>query len=239
MDGFNGFPEGKSRQVPIPSLFFSELLPLIDHLGELKLTLHVFWRLSQIEGPFRFLRWADLVKDEALADELGTQAGVKPDALREALGQAVRRGTLLEARVTSSQGAEQIYFLNSPKGRAALRAIESGRWRPLEAGADGALEIEEPVNIFQLYEENIGPLAPMIADALTEAEETYPPAWIEEAIGIAVGKNKRNWRYIVAILERWQREGKHGKKEKAKDRPDSEAARRRYVEGEFSDFIEH
>lgn len=239
MGSFKGFPEGKSRQVPIPSLFFSELLPLIDHLDELKLTLHVFWRLSQIEGPFRFLRWADLENDEALIDGLGERTGAKSDALKEALGQAVQRGTLLEAGVASPQGVEQIYFLNSPKGRAARRAIESGSWRPLEAGADGALQINEPINIFRLYEENIGPLAPLIADALTEAEETYPSAWIEEAISIAVRNNKRSWRYIVTILERWQREGKHGRQEKAEDRSDSEAARRRYVEGEFSDFIEH
>jgi len=239
MPVFKGFPEGRSRQVAIPSLFFRELLPVINHLGELKVTLHIFWLLDQVEGPFRFVRWADLAEDQELANGLSSDPSAAPAKLKEALRQAMERGALLEASIDTLQGAEQIYFLNSPKGRAAQRAIESGQWRPLDTGAEGLADIEEPLNIFQLYEENIGPLAPLIADLLTEAEETYPPAWIEEAIGIAVQNNKRNWRYIVAILERWRREGKHGRKEKAEDRPDSEATRRRYVEGEFSDFIEH
>ena len=92
---------------------------------------------------------------------------------------------------------------------------------------------------FRIYEENIGPLTPIIADELTEAEGYYPLPWIEEAIGLAVKNNKRSWHYTMAILERWRREGKHGKKEKPEDRSDIEEARRRYVEGEFSDFVEH
>ena len=112
-------------------------------------------------------------------------------------------------------------------------------WQP---ESEAGLSIEPPQeapNIFQLYEENIGPLTPMLAEALGEAEDTYPLEWIEEAIRIAVEKNKRNWRYAAAILERWQREGPHGRKEKLEDRRDPEKARRRYVEGEFSDFVEH
>ena len=40
-------------------------------------------------------------------------------------------------------------------------------------------------------------------------------------------------------VERWQREGHHARKEKTEDRQDTPEARRRYLEGEFSDFIEH
>jgi len=36
----------------------------------------------------------------------------------------------------------------------------------------------ERPNIFKLYEENIGPLTPLIADALKDAEKTYPPEWV-------------------------------------------------------------
>ena len=53
---FQGFPEGKSHAIPLPQAFFHQLLPQIDHLGELKLTVYVFWRLEQVEGAFRFLR---------------------------------------------------------------------------------------------------------------------------------------------------------------------------------------
>ncbi len=69
-------------------------------------------------------------------------------------------------------------------------------------------------NIFELYEANIGALTPMIADALTDAEEDFAPQWIEDAIRLAVENNKRNWKYCLAILERWKAEGKDdGKRE--------------------------
>ena len=59
-------------------------------------------------------------------------------------------------------------------------------------------------NVFKLYEENIGPLTPMIADALKDAETIYSIEWIAEAIELAVKNNKRNWKYSEAILKRWK-----------------------------------
>jgi DNA replication protein DnaD len=58
---------------------------------------------------------------------------------------------------------------------------------------------------------------------------------VAEALGIAVKNNKRNWKYVEAILHRWKEEG-HAKKQ---DRRDAQEDGRRYAEGEFSDFIEH
>lgn len=68
-------------------------------------------------------------------------------------------------------------------------------------------EAESP-DIFTLYEENIGMLTPLIADYLKEAESRYPRNWIVDAIKEAVSTNKRHWRYIASILERWQTEGR-------------------------------
>jgi DNA replication protein len=48
----------------------------------------------------------------------------------------------------------------------------------------------------------------MIADELRDAERLYPQTWIRDAIKEAVSRNKRNWRYIAKILERWSAEGK-------------------------------
>ena len=50
MQRFNGFPPGKARTVAVPGQFFSELLPMIDDLAELKVTLYLFWALQQQEG---------------------------------------------------------------------------------------------------------------------------------------------------------------------------------------------
>jgi DNA replication protein len=56
MSNFKGFPEGKVHLTPVPNPFFTELLPDIDQIGELKLTLYIFWRLDRMEGAFRYLR---------------------------------------------------------------------------------------------------------------------------------------------------------------------------------------
>jgi DnaD/phage-associated family protein len=238
MTFFNGFPGGQVHLTPVPGSFFSELLPQIDHLGELKLTLYVFWRLDRLEGAFRYLRVSDFIQDERFMGGLSSSPEGARDALGEALGRAVSRGTLLSIRLDREGDQEHFYFLNSPKGRAAIQAIESGDWQPVEDKQIPADLQEKPSNIFQLYEENIGPLTPMIAESLGEAEDTYPIHWIEDAIRIAVEKNKRNWRYAAAILERWRREGRDDRKERLEDRRDSEETRRQYFEGKYSDFIE-
>ncbi len=239
MTSFHGFPEGKTHFLPIPEVFFSQLLPQIDHLGELKLTLCILWRLNHMEGAFRFLRPAELTQDKEFLKCLGVSPDEARCAVNEALQRAVERGTFLEATYTNEQGEDTLIFLNSPKGRAAIRAIRTGQWKPGFLTQTSTEPSQEQPNIFQLYEENIGPLTPLIAETLGEAEDTYPALWLKEAILIAVERNKRNWRYIQTILERWQQEGRYGKKEKNKNRRDSAEDRRRYVEGEFSDFVEH
>ena len=232
---FSGFPEGKVRLTPIPAAFFSDLLPAIDHLGELKVSIYAFWRLDNMEGNFRYLRRLDLLQDERFLKGLGETPEQAQVNLDDGLERAVRRGTLLQVTLKLQEEEEQFYFLNSPKGRAGAQAMARGDWRPSDSSATPVELYLEAPNIFRLYEEHIGPLTPMIADALRDAENTYPEPWIEEALRIAVENNIRNWRYIVAILERWLQEGR----DERKDRRDTQKNRRRYVEGEFSEFIEH
>lgn len=65
----------------------------------------------------------------------------------------------------------------------------------------------ENENFGKIYEENIGQLTPLIADELRDIEKTYPSGWFTEAVKEACDNNKRNLRYIIAILERWVIEG--------------------------------
>ena len=235
MPAFKGFPDGKSKQTPLPEPFFRELLAAIDHLGELKLTLYFFWRLNRMEGKFRYLTRGEIAGHRQFMEALALDPQQAERTLDEALARATQRGTLLSAGVRTDAEIVNLYFLNTAQGRAAVDAIARGEW---DGSPDSrlpiALEDDRP-NIYELYERNIGPLTPMIADALREAEETYPSSWIEDAVRIAVENNARNWRYVLAILDRWQVEGRNDRK----DRRDSEKDRRRYVEGEFADFIEH
>jgi DNA replication protein len=206
MRGFSGFPP-KGRLIKIPGLFFTELLPQIDHMAELKVTLYAFWRLQQQEGQLTFLRKRDMLADSDFLAGLGDQ----PEAtLADGLERAVSRGTLLHVQLQNNGRGDDLYFLNTLKGRAAVDGIQAGKWSPdLEAGLPMHIIVDRP-NIYRLYEQNIGMLTPLIADRLEDLEQTYPQVWLEEAVSIAVKQNKSNLSYVEAILKRWRSEGRAG-----------------------------
>lgn len=239
MKGFHGFPPGKAWLVTLPESVFDQLLPLIDDLNELKVTLHCYWRLSRGKGSRRFVRRQDLVDDETLLGGLECEATQSPiKALTLALERAIVRGTLLHVHVKNvpdgkSEVGQDWYFANTPKGRAAVQAIGRGEW-PDEAPVPSQVKVTRP-NIFVLYEQNIGMLQPLIADELRQAEQDYPQEWIEEAFRLAAEANVRRWSYVRAILERWATEGKGNEAH----RRDSESDRRRYIEGKYADYIQY
>ena len=227
---FEGLP-AKVNFDRLPSPFFSELLPLIDDLGELKVTLYVLWRLDRMAGDFRYLMESDFLADSRFISGLAGSPEGGAATLKESLSRCVNRGSLLRAEIRQKDGISTLYFFNSPKGRAALEAIQNGSWRPAEADAESAVPIElvpERPSIYQLYEENIGPLTPLLAEALGDAEDEYPANWIEEAVRIAVEKNVRNWRYVEAILRRWHERGYDVRE----DRRDTEKSRQEYADWE-------
>lgn len=208
MKGFSGFPEGKLRLTQVPNLFFSDLLPIIDNLDEMKVTLYAFWALNQKEGQVRYLRLADFLNDREFMKGMGPTPTLGAEALMDGIERAVARGTFLHVNVESADGQMDLYFLNTEKGRAAVEGITRGEWRPGPGSDEPVSLLVERPNIFVLYEQNIGPLTPLIADELRDAEQTYPSSWLQEAIELAVENNVRKWRYVLAILERWRQEGK-------------------------------
>jgi DNA replication protein len=234
MKGFAGFPEGKLRVTPVPNLFFSDLLPNIDDLAEMKVTLYAFWALGQKEGAVRYLRLADFLGDGEFMKGLGATHTLAAESLMDGIERAVARGTFLHINVESADGKMDLYFLNTEKGRAAVEGITRGEWRPGPASEEGVSLLIERPNVFVLYEQNIGPLTPMIADELRDAEQTYPVHWIEEAIEAAVENNVRKWRYILAILERWRQEGK---RDSGVDRRDTQKNLRDQIPDEYRDII--
>jgi len=213
----------------LPTPFFTELLPQIDHLGELKVTIYALWRLDRMEGEYRFLRKADFLADSCFLEGLADSPESAEAVLIESLARCVERGTLLQAEFPVRGEAITLYFFNSPKGRAAVDAIQNGSWRPLDDDAPVTIELlPERPTIYQLYEENIGPLSPLLAETLQDAEDQYPAQWIKEAFRIAVEKNVRNWRYVEAILRRWHERGYDARK----DRRDTEKTRQEYADWE-------
>ena len=228
---FSGFHEEIINPIRIPEQFFHQVLFEIDDLDELKLTLYLFWRFDHMEGTFHYLHLSDLLKDELLVQTMGGGPRKSRKALVEALARAAARGTLLSADIPPKRNRDKLICLNSAKGRAIIGAVQRGEWRTVEPSIRRGDVYANHPNIFQLYESNIGPLTPMIADALRDAEKTYQASWIEDAFRIAVERNKRNLHYIEAILHRWQEEGRDDRKNK-QDRRDTEEAIRKYGEWE-------
>jgi DNA replication protein len=190
-----GFPTG-TKSLPVPSPLLGSLLQEIDDIAELKCTLRFLWYSAQVKGFPKPVAASVLESDSVLLNALGS-----PEAVREGLAAAQARGTLL--------AAGDRWLLNTPESARAVGQVESSApvaRAPLTAAAP-AVRPARP-NVYALYEDNVGMLTPMIADELRSAEEEYPEEWIEAAIRLAVEGNKRSWRYIAAILERWAAEGR-------------------------------
>ncbi|HHX43657.1 MAG TPA: DnaD domain protein [Chloroflexi bacterium] len=210
MKPFAGFPAGKTRFTPIPDLFYTELLPRIADLAELKLVLYMFWALNRQRGYPRYMTMAELEAEGTLLAGMPTDDDTSPvEALRRAAVRAVEHGILLLLTVASEEQQTDYYFINTPQGRRAVEQVKAGELILENTGfvREAYVEPQRP-RIVELYEQNIGLLQPLLAEELEEAELTYPADWIYDAFRIAAERNVRRWRYVKSILERWAREGK-------------------------------
>ena len=212
MKRFSGFP-AKMQFTSIPNVFFSNLLPQISDIAELKITLHIFWSVYGKRGYPRFTTYRELLGNTSLMSSL--REGEKPpdEVLGNALEMALKRGTILHLVLERDGAPEDVYFLNTESDRQVVAKIRNGELvlAGLKAGGQAYLDIEteeQPPDLFTLYEQNIGMLTPMVAEELREAEKLYPEAWIRDAIKEAVNQNIRKKSYILAILERWSTEGR-------------------------------
>jgi DNA replication protein len=233
---FAGFPE-RSEVTPIPNLFFTEAMPKIDDIAELKMILHVIWLLSRRRGYPQFVTCNELLSDHILMSGIGGGTKPKDEVLRLALEQAVQHGTMLHLRLDRDGQQEDAYFINSENAKETINKIQKGEFPQLVLAPrrDEGVETVPPLDIFSLYEQNIGMLTPMIAEELQEAEKLYPVEWIESAFKEAVSLNKRSWKYIARILERWAVEGKDdgkpGRDFKKKD------DREKYIRGKYGHMV--
>lgn len=227
MAAFHGF--STENLVPLPAEFFSDVLPSISNLAELKVTLHVFWLVSQQRGRAKRVSWDALNSDSVLAQSLRAVSQLRPtsDVLEEALGLAVERGTLLHLISPEPGRVVSWYLVNTQANR---------HWVERQAGQRVLTPEASPTaqpTIFGLYEQNIGLLTPLLIEQLHEASAKYPAAWLEEAITKAVEANVRNWRYIRRILERWETDGKESTSHRSEQLFDLS----KYTTGKYAAFF--
>ena len=203
-------------------IFFTQLYPQMDDLSQLRLLLYMFWHSEQQPGSVRYFRFIDFTSDPTLMEMIGDEVG-----LRSALERLVNLHAVLEAELDWMD--EVYYFINTPQGRAAVQAIQNGAWQDFSQDRQAINLVDESPNIFELYEKNIGVITPMMAEILKEDEATYPTSWIREAIQIAVTRNVRTWKYVQAILKRWQKEGFGDEQNRQNDPQDPESYRKSWL----------
>jgi len=235
MEQFKGFP-AKMKFTAVPNFFLSKLLPQISDIAELKTTLHIFQILYHKRGYPRFTTYRELLSNKSLMSSFKGDARPPDEVLRHALEMAAERGTILHLALDRGSTPEDIYFLNTEADRQIVAKIQNGELKlsGLKAKEPAYVDAEEPPDIFTLYEQNIGMLTPLIADELRDAEQLYPQAWIRDAIKEAVALNKRSWRYIAKILERWSTEGKSDgtyRGDSKKTDPD------KYIKGKYGHMV--
>ncbi|NMC84538.1 MAG: DnaD domain protein [Anaerolineaceae bacterium] len=220
MAGFKGFNVTAKRCLVMPEAFTSEAMQYVSSLQELKACLYFFAALGQ-EKDFD----VPLTLETILAV---VREPLEADTLSAALSEACEHGILLSVAAND----QQYYLLNTARGRAIQKAAARGLWQP-DAVVVPAGQKERP-NIFLFYEQNVGPLTPILSEMLEEAERIYPAEWLEEAFTLAVKKNVRNWNYIEAILRSWKEKGRN-----ETDRRNSQENPRNYIEGDLADYIKH
>ena len=226
---FNGFPRN-SESIPIPSLFFTYLMPRIQDINELKTALQVFWIIRRKKDFPRFVSKEELAADKSFTAGLmkSVENSSEADIIQQCLDSMVKKDLLLKAKIKENVESRDIFFLNMEPDRTYLRKILDGQIKMPDLSIekeDSSSDVELQENIYTIYEKNIGMITPMIAEEIKKAEEIYPKDWLIDAVKVAVSSNKRNWRYVTAILERWLSEGRsngetgrHSKKERDRDR---------------------
>lgn len=199
--------------VSVPLAFLRDVVPAISNPDELHVCLTVFRLLEESGSEESPIAERSIIADQPLRTTLRTTGTTATLDARifDGLELAVGRNTLLRFLAVNGNRESAWYFANTPVNRAMVLAMQEGRIPAPRVVWDGEIAPQiaaDPPNVFRLYEQNIGPLTPMIADQLTIAAGEYPATWIEDAIGEAVSYNKRNWRYILRILENWRQSGR-------------------------------
>ena len=208
---------GEREFTSLPDVFFTQIMPKIQDIAELKVTLYIFYLLNHKRRYNRFVTRGELSSLSLMEME--------EETLEHALSLAKEHGTILQATLNIDGKPEEAYFITTESGKEAI--TESN------VIASKAQQSHQE-NIFALYEQNIGVITPMIAEELKGAEKLYPPQWIDEAFKEAVRMNKRSWKYIARILERWAREGKEGGEHR---KGTKESGPDKYIRGKYGHLV--
>jgi DnaD/phage-associated family protein len=191
--------DSEGRAIENPSWLRSKMFPLRSDIESQQIECTITWLQDrglivryQVDGRAYFYLKNFKKYQTGTEKEAKSQLPGPPEEL-----QSNSRETPEAVEVAASASASDPASVTEPEEKR-----EEEKTREVEP-----LPSPLPPNIFTVYEEEIGMLTPMIADALDDAEKTYPPGWVEDALHEAALNNARNWKYAEACLKSWRKKG--------------------------------
>ncbi|MCY4618124.1 MAG: DnaD domain protein [Chloroflexi bacterium] len=204
---FDGFTSG-APVTPLPRTLLRDLVPAMSDPAELIVTLYAVEAIARQRRYPRRVSLSDLRESRSLIEALASFCRDREveDAFRQGLDAASERGSLLRARSVQDGGWVEWIALNDADGQ---RAMASASMPPATRSAYG----REPVNSSapEIWQSAFGTaMPPILSEEVKAAESRYGSDWMRDAFAESAANGVRNWRYVQAILERWETEGRDG-----------------------------
>ena len=228
--------------VPIPRSFYDRHLSRIRDLAALKVLLTIYRCVAELNSEAPFVAEDAIYADDQLLDGVRLAASSRQpiDEIRHGIEVLVAHDAVV--RICVEVGEEESFWLmpKEPENQRMLTSYVRGErafpYQTAKTSATTRIAVERP-NVFRVYEQNIGVLTPLIADQLIEAIELYPDGWIEDSINEAVSLNRRNWRYIQRILQRWATEGRGDETYRRNQGASGFVQPEKYLRGKYSSLF--
>lgn len=166
----------------ITGIHESDIKEELNHLVNCKV---IFINNEQYEFNKNFDQWRVTLARKFSAEKLGNLLSLNLNGLGKTPSQ-----NLVKHQETTWQNTKSVTpELHSPKTNINKdKSISSS-------------------TVFEIYENNISVLTPIVSKNLKDAEIEYGQDWLKSAIEEAARQNKRSWSYIDAILKNWHSKG--------------------------------
>ncbi|MGB4595505.1 MAG: DnaD domain protein [Anaerolineaceae bacterium] len=209
----NGFKYETGLNLNLPADFAERICSADCQKDCVILLLTMFQLLGNQERP----TW--ILDAYLLADAVKPSFAGSVDRYEIALAEALDAQLLLAYTEFRNPGLHYL-IPATPAGLALYNHLLSGETSIRDVDQALPVSLRTKPNLYELYEQNIGILTPMIADQLKLDEAEYPHEWIVEAVDEAVQHNVRNWKYVSAILKNWKDNGRGPREDRPGDRLD-------------------
>jgi len=205
----------------VPNAVLESLLNPDADVHQITFALRTLWWMERSTTFPKSVTVADLRTDRALITCLGSNFNTVMDA-------TCGHGMFLR----SGMGGTERLLLNTVSAARSGGVVDERRGESTD-GWDSVASSPGPADAFRAYEQNIGPLTPMIRESIGQSLQDFTDAQITQAIRIAVENDARSWAFVKAVLRKWNSEGIPDERESRADTGGSripETELRRYLE---------